>query len=223
MGINSFTLAARKINPKFQTKVLWLSTWYDPAKEADAAKAFRSRRRHHHPAYGFARPPSGLRAERPFRLRPGLGHELHRAQGASDRHRGQLGPLLYRPRQGRDGRYLEDGRYLVGLKQDTVQIAPYNSAMPDNVKKAADDVKNAIIAGTLHPVTGPIADNKGRRGSRTARRRRTRCSRRWIGMWRACRAELHISRGRVSARAAIIVAPASEAIDDQALARKPLK
>jgi simple sugar transport system substrate-binding protein len=48
-----------------------------------------------------------------------------------------------------------------GLKQDTVQIAPYNAAMPDNVKKAADEVKNAIIAGTLHPVTGPVSDNKG--------------------------------------------------------------
>ncbi|MBV8448874.1 MAG: hypothetical protein JO124_12900 [Hyphomicrobiales bacterium] len=42
-----------------------------------------------------------------------------------------------------------------------MQIAPYNPAMPDNVKKAADDVKSAIIAGTLHPVTGPITDNKG--------------------------------------------------------------
>ncbi|NNF81016.1 MAG: BMP family ABC transporter substrate-binding protein, partial [Rhizobiales bacterium] len=39
MGINAFTLAARKVNPKFETKVLWVSTWYDPAKEADAAKA----------------------------------------------------------------------------------------------------------------------------------------------------------------------------------------
>ena len=39
MGINAFTLAARKVNPDFKTKVLWVSSWYDPAKEADAAKA----------------------------------------------------------------------------------------------------------------------------------------------------------------------------------------
>ena len=39
MGINAFTLAARKINPDFQTNVVWVSTWYDPAKEADAARA----------------------------------------------------------------------------------------------------------------------------------------------------------------------------------------
>ena len=28
-----------KVNPAFETKVVWVSTWYDPAKEADAAKA----------------------------------------------------------------------------------------------------------------------------------------------------------------------------------------
>ena len=39
MGINAFNLAARKVNPNFKTKVVWVSTWYDPAKEADAAKA----------------------------------------------------------------------------------------------------------------------------------------------------------------------------------------
>ena len=38
-GINSFTLAARKVNPNFKTKVIWINTWYDPAKEADAARA----------------------------------------------------------------------------------------------------------------------------------------------------------------------------------------
>ena len=39
MGINAFTLAARKVNPEFKTNVVWVSSWYDPAKEADAAKA----------------------------------------------------------------------------------------------------------------------------------------------------------------------------------------
>jgi len=39
MGINAFTLAARKVNPEFKTNVVWVSSWYDPAKESDAAKA----------------------------------------------------------------------------------------------------------------------------------------------------------------------------------------
>jgi basic membrane protein A len=39
MGINSFTLAAQKHRPDIQIKVVWVNSWYDPGKEADAAKA----------------------------------------------------------------------------------------------------------------------------------------------------------------------------------------
>ena len=38
-GINSFILGAQSINPDFKLKVVWANTWFDPAKEADAAKA----------------------------------------------------------------------------------------------------------------------------------------------------------------------------------------
>ena len=38
MGINAFFLAARKINPELQVKIVWVNSWYDPGKEADAAK-----------------------------------------------------------------------------------------------------------------------------------------------------------------------------------------
>ncbi len=38
MGINAFTLAAQKINPAIQTKVVWVNSWHDPGKEGDAAK-----------------------------------------------------------------------------------------------------------------------------------------------------------------------------------------
>ncbi|MFT5893294.1 MAG: basic membrane protein A, partial [bacterium] len=38
-GINAFTIAMRKVNPEATVKVVWVNTWYDPGKEADAAKA----------------------------------------------------------------------------------------------------------------------------------------------------------------------------------------
>ncbi len=37
-GINSFYLGATKINPDFDIDVVWVNTWYDPAKEAQAAE-----------------------------------------------------------------------------------------------------------------------------------------------------------------------------------------
>ncbi|MCM5682579.1 BMP family ABC transporter substrate-binding protein [Schlegelella sp. S2-27] len=38
-NINSFTLGAQSVNPAVKTKVVWVNTWYDPAKEGDAAQA----------------------------------------------------------------------------------------------------------------------------------------------------------------------------------------
>ena len=36
-GINAFTLGMRSVNPMAQGKVVWLSTWFDPTRERDAA------------------------------------------------------------------------------------------------------------------------------------------------------------------------------------------
>jgi simple sugar transport system substrate-binding protein len=37
-GINAFYLGATAVNPAFDIDVVWVNTWYDPGKEADAAK-----------------------------------------------------------------------------------------------------------------------------------------------------------------------------------------
>ena len=38
MGIDAFMLGAQSINPDFKLKIVWINTWLDPGKEADAAK-----------------------------------------------------------------------------------------------------------------------------------------------------------------------------------------
>ena len=41
-GINAFYLGAKSVNPDFDVDVIWVNTWYDPPKEADAAKVLMS-------------------------------------------------------------------------------------------------------------------------------------------------------------------------------------
>lgn len=41
-GINAFYVGATSVNPNFDIDVVWVNTWYDPAKEADAAKVLIS-------------------------------------------------------------------------------------------------------------------------------------------------------------------------------------
>ena len=36
-NINAFTLGAQSVNPKITTRAVWISSWFDPAKERDAA------------------------------------------------------------------------------------------------------------------------------------------------------------------------------------------
>lgn len=38
-GLNAFALGVQSVNPKAVVKVMWTHTWYDPAKEKEAAKA----------------------------------------------------------------------------------------------------------------------------------------------------------------------------------------
>lgn len=38
MGIDAFMLGAQSVNPAFKIKIIWVNTWLDPGKEADAAK-----------------------------------------------------------------------------------------------------------------------------------------------------------------------------------------
>ena len=38
-GINAFTLGVKSVNPDAEVHVRWTNTWYDPAKEKEAAKA----------------------------------------------------------------------------------------------------------------------------------------------------------------------------------------
>ena len=44
-NINSFTLGAQSVNPKIKTKVVWVSRWFSPPKETEAATSPDQRRR----------------------------------------------------------------------------------------------------------------------------------------------------------------------------------
>jgi len=49
-----------------------------------------------------------------------------------------------------------------GLKEDMVQIAPFNDAVPQDVRDMVNQAKADIIAGKLHPFAGPLKDNEGK-------------------------------------------------------------
>ena len=162
MGISAFTLAARKVNPNFRTKVLWVSTWYDPAKEADAAKALID---------------GGCdiltqHTDSPAPLQTAEARGLFGFGQASDMKtyapKAQLTSILddWAPYYVRRVKAVMDGTWTSGdtwdgLREGAVKMASYGDAVPEAARKAADAVREGIVAGTLHPITGPVKDQKG--------------------------------------------------------------
>jgi len=60
-----------------------------------------------------------------------------------------------------DGTWTPDNTWW-GMKEGTVVMSPYNKAVPDNVRAAADKIIAGTKDGSYDVFTGPIADQSGK-------------------------------------------------------------
>ncbi|MEM7528700.1 MAG: BMP family ABC transporter substrate-binding protein [Pseudomonadota bacterium] len=160
-GINAATLAARSVNPDIETQVVWVNTWYDPGKEADAAKALIAQgadiimQHTDSPAALQAAEAAGVMA---------FGQASDMARFAPT---AQLTAIIddwspyyiERTRAVLEGTW-ESGDSWKGIDAGEVVMAPYKN-MPEEIAKTAKAAEDAIAAGTLHPFTGPIKTREG--------------------------------------------------------------
>jgi simple sugar transport system substrate-binding protein len=163
MGINSFALAMRKVRPDAELRVIWVNSWYDPGKEADAAKA--------HIDQGAD--VITQHTDSPAALQIAEERGLMAFGQASDMRKfapnAQLTSIVDNWRQYYIGRVQAalDGTWKsqavwMGLKDGTVEIAPYGPKVTPEAAAAADKVRQAIVAGEMHPFAGPISDRDGK-------------------------------------------------------------
>jgi basic membrane protein A and related proteins len=162
MGINAFTLAARKVNPEFKTNVVWVSSWYDPAKEADAAKALFDQgadvlaQHTDSPAALQAAEQRGLMA---------FGQAWDMSSFAPKAHLTAIQNdwgiyYIDRIQKMLDGGW-ESTDTFWGLKEGMVKMAPYNEVIPEDVVAAANDTAAKIVDGSAPVFAGPIKDRDG--------------------------------------------------------------
>lgn len=162
MGINAFTLAAQKINPGIRTVVVWANAWHDPGKEADAAKTLLDQGCDILAQHTDSAAPLQVAEQRGAY---GFGQAADQSAFAP---KGQLTAIVdnwgpyYIERTGAvmDGSW-KTHQVWYGLKEGMVEIAPYGPGVTDDARADAERVRQAIIAGTLHPFAGPIKDQKG--------------------------------------------------------------
>lgn len=159
--INTYFLGARKMNPDVELSIVWVYTWYDPAKEGDAAKAMMDNGCDV-VAQHTDSPAPLIEAERAGKV--GFGQASDQLKFAP---KAQLtatidnwGPYyIDKVGQVLDGTW-ETGDYFGHMNTGAVQMAPFTN-MPENVASVAQKVKDAISAGTLHGFTGPINKQDG--------------------------------------------------------------
>ena len=162
MGINAIQLAGQKVNPNFKTKVLYVSTWYDPAKEADAAKALIDQGCDMITQHTDSAAPLQACDSRGVYA---FGQASNMQSFAPKAHLTAImdnwAPYYIERVQKVLDKTWTSGDVWGGFKEKMVQMAPYNDAMPANVRAAADSVQADIISGKLKPFSGPLTDQKG--------------------------------------------------------------
>ena len=162
MGINAFTLAAQKKRPDIKVKVVWVNSWYDPGKEGDGAKALIDQ----------GADIICQHTDSPAPLQTAESRGVHGFGQASDMKAYAPNAQLTAILDDWSGYYVQrvqdviDGTWKShsiwwGLKEGMVKMAPYGQAVSAQARADADKVRDGIIAGSLHPFTGPIKNQAG--------------------------------------------------------------
>jgi simple sugar transport system substrate-binding protein len=161
-GINATMLAAQKINPDIKIKIIWVNTWFDPGKEADAAKALLDQGADvimQHTDSPAAMQVASERGALAFGQDSDMIKFGPKTQLTAVTN--NWGPYyVERVKAALDSTWKSEDTW-AGLKEKMVVMAPYTN-MPDDVKKMAMDTEAAIIAGTLKPFKCPIMGQDGK-------------------------------------------------------------
>ena len=167
-GINAFALGMRSVNPDATVSVIWVNSWYDPVKEADAAKV--------HIAEGAD--ILAQHTDSPAMLQTAEKAGIHGFGQSSDMKafapKAQLfsavnnwGPYYISQIESlMDGSWTTGegpdhwaGNTWLGLSDDYLVLTPFEN-MPDDVAAAAKAAADKVSGG-YNIFTGPFSDNEG--------------------------------------------------------------
>ena len=166
-GINASFLHAQKVNPDVEMVVTWAYTWFDPAKEADAARAMIDQGVDVILQHTDSTAPQSAAQEANE-----SGGRVFTFGQASDMAQFKPSPRVasiidewspyYIERVGAvlDGTWEQQASW-AGMPEGEVVIGEITDVVPAEVKAEAEAMIEAITTGEYHPFTGPIAKQDG--------------------------------------------------------------
>jgi basic membrane protein A len=160
-GINATMLGAQSINPNIKVKIIWVNSWFDPGKEADAAKALADQGCDVLMQHTDSPAAMQIAAQRGIYA---FGQDSDMIKFGP---KSQLTAIIdnwapyyiQRTKDVLDGKWTSTDTW-GGLKSKMVVMAPYTN-MPDDVKKLAEKTQAEIEAGTLLPFKCPVIAQDG--------------------------------------------------------------
>ncbi|MGB1861079.1 MAG: BMP family ABC transporter substrate-binding protein [Arenicellales bacterium] len=160
-GINAFLLGAHSVNPDIKVKVVWVYTWFDPPKEADAAKVLMDQGADiitQHTDSTAALQAAAERGLYAFGQASDMIHFGPKTQLTANVN--NWGPYYTaRAKAVLDGTWSTANTW-DGMAEGMVVMAPFTN-MPADVAALATKTAESIRSGDLHPFTGPIRNQAG--------------------------------------------------------------
>jgi simple sugar transport system substrate-binding protein len=162
-NINAFTLGARSVNPAVSTRVVWVNAWFDPGKEREAALALISQgcdvlmQNTDSPAVVQAAQEKGVMAFGWDSDMTKFGGKAHLAASILN-----WGVIYKKTAADVQAGTWKSGDLWWGVKDGAVNIENFGTEVPAEVRKLAEERRDAIKAGKLHPFTGPLKDQSGK-------------------------------------------------------------
>ena len=162
-GINSAYIHAKKVNPDVEFKIVWAYTWFDPAKEADAAKVLIEQGADVILQHTDSTAPHAAAAEKGGVITFGQASDM--AEYAPSPRVSSIidnwAPYyIQRTRDVMDGTW-ESQSVWQGIDAGMVEIGEITDTVPEEAKAAALEVMNGIANGEYHPFTGPLNKQDG--------------------------------------------------------------
>ena len=162
-GINASYIHAKKVNPDVTISVVWAYTWFDPAKEADAAKALIEQGVDVILQHTDSTAVMAEAAKTPGVIGFGQASDMAeykpspRVSAIIDNwgpyYIERIGALL-------DGTYAQKDTW-AGIGGGEVKIGEITEAVPAEVKAEAEALAASIADGSYHPFTGPLNKQDG--------------------------------------------------------------
>lgn len=160
--INGFAMGVKSVNPDATVKVVWLNSWYDPARAKEAAEGLINAGAD--VVQQFTTSAAAVQAAEEAEVLA-LGYQVDQSEFAPDYlltsmlyHWGPVYAELIKMIQ--DGNW-ESGEYWYGLADEAVGLGKYGPEVTSDMETAVADAKEGIVSGELEVFEGPIKDQDG--------------------------------------------------------------